>query len=121
MAESLDPKPALPSAGQDTAEDPAALQNLLESAIGTAEQENVKWARRGNAYHRVGRVHLSPTRMSLRGPFPDVSNRVLRRFDPQDHHYFLNVTFCEEDPIASFSNQGIYGVRSFVAERFGGV
>ena len=41
-------------------------------------------------------VHFTPTGMTLSGPFPDTSNRILRRY-PDHHDSFLRVTFTDEE------------------------
>lgn len=120
LAEHPDLEPVEPSAAESTVQSPFILRDLLEQAANLAEQDERRWGRREDAYHRVGHVQLTPTGMSLRGPLPDVSNRVLRRFSPDEHHNFVRITFCEEDVFGYFSNQGIYDVRTFVAMRFGG-
>ncbi|KAJ7071542.1 RNA-directed RNA polymerase 2 [Mycena amicta] len=41
-------------------------------------------------------VAVTPTSMWLDGPYPDVSNRVMRTFDPKFHESFLRVSFGDE-------------------------
>lgn len=44
----------------------------------------------------IHRVKVTPTSILLSGPEPETKNRVLRKY-PDNHDYFLRVTFCDED------------------------
>ncbi|KAG8900831.1 hypothetical protein FRC00_010867 [Tulasnella sp. 408] len=68
-----------------------------------------------NCHH----VTITPTRMVLDGPYPDQSNRVLRRF-PNHHDYFLRVNFTDEDLLDFRWDRDVDGAQ-FVRERVGGV
>lgn len=63
-------------------------------------------------------VNFTPTGMKLRGPFPDVSNRILRRH-PHNQDSFLRVSFTDEDGLHfRFDRREVDGPR-FIEERVG--
>ncbi|KAG8905124.1 hypothetical protein FRC01_008467, partial [Tulasnella sp. 417] len=68
-----------------------------------------------NCHH----VTITPTRMVLDGPYPDQSNRVLRRF-PNHHDHFLRVNFTDEDLLDFRWDRDVDGAQ-FVRDRVGGV
>ncbi|KAG8971334.1 hypothetical protein FRC05_011326 [Tulasnella sp. 425] len=68
-----------------------------------------------NCHH----VTVTPTRMVLAGPYPDQSNRVLRRY-PKHHDHFLRVNFTDEDLLDFRWDRDVDGAQ-FVRERVGGV
>lgn len=68
-----------------------------------------------NCHH----VTITPTRMVLEGPYPDQSNRVLRRFS-NHHDYFLRVNFTDEDLLDFRWDRDVDGAQ-FVRDRVGGV
>ncbi|KAG8946221.1 hypothetical protein FRC04_011967 [Tulasnella sp. 424] len=68
-----------------------------------------------NCHH----VTVTPTRIVLDGPYPDQSNRVLRRYS-KHHDYFLRVNFTDEDLLDFRWDRDVDGAQ-FVRERVGGV
>ncbi|KAG9009177.1 hypothetical protein FRB93_005673 [Tulasnella sp. JGI-2019a] len=68
-----------------------------------------------NCYH----VTVTPTRIICDGPFPDQSNRVLRRY-PNNTNCFLRVQFTDEDLLDFRWDWNVQGA-AFVRERVGGV
>lgn len=65
-------------------------------------------------------VVITPTSMSIDGPFPEVSNRVLRAYPRKYHECFLRVTFAEEGRVPYRWDRNVDG-RSFVDRRVGTV
>ncbi|KAG8918661.1 hypothetical protein FRC02_002193 [Tulasnella sp. 418] len=61
---------------------------------------------------------VTPTRMILDGPFPDQTNRVLRRYR-DNNHYFLRVNFLDEEQLNFRWDRDVDGA-SFVRFRVGG-
>ncbi|KAG8906417.1 hypothetical protein FRB99_006919 [Tulasnella sp. 403] len=66
-----------------------------------------------NCHH----VTLTPTRMVLNGPYPDQSNRIIRRY-PNHHSYFIRVNFTDEEQLHYRWDREIDGA-GFVRERVG--
>lgn len=61
------------------------------------------------SYFQSLRVTLTPTRMFLEGPFPERSNRIIRRYDERDHESFLRVSFREENGLKYRFDRGVDG------------
>lgn len=118
LSEDPDLPPAYPDSFHDEDYVPIDLADKLRACIALARRRQHLRIASDEAYHLVGHVRLTPTGMDLTGPLPDISNRVLRRY-PQAHHYFIRVTFCEEDALEHFGSNKEHDVREFVAERFG--
>ncbi|TFK57359.1 RdRP-domain-containing protein [Heliocybe sulcata] len=64
-------------------------------------------------------IKVTPTTMYLEGPFPEVSNRVMRWY-PRHHDYFVRVTFVEESLLQFRWDREVDG-REFVTRRVGGL
>jgi hypothetical protein len=56
--------------------------------------------------------------MTLQGPFPEQSNRVIRRYDSTDHESFLRVTFRDDNDLQLRFDRDIDGP-GFIRDRFG--
>ena len=67
-----------------------------------------------DAYH----VTITPTTMSLDGPFPERSNRVIRAYDPRHHESFLRVSFLDESKLQYRFDREIDGP-AFIRSRVG--
>ena len=65
-------------------------------------------------------ITITPTSMAVDGPFPELSNRVLRAYPREYHECFLRVTFAEEGRIPNRWDRNVDG-RSFVDKRVGTV
>ncbi|KAG9018986.1 hypothetical protein FRB90_007566 [Tulasnella sp. 427] len=100
---------------------PRTIQDCLRRATKDAtplhmalrnQSKNPGWF---NCHH----VTITPTRMVLDGPYPDQSNRVLRRF-PNHHDYFLRVNFADEELLDYRWDRDVDGA-GFVRDRVGGV
>ncbi|KAF8581580.1 RdRP-domain-containing protein [Ramaria rubella] len=63
-------------------------------------------------------VTFTPTTMKLRGPFPDVSNRILRQY-PDHHESFLRVSFTDEDNLQFRFDQREVDGPDFIQRRVG--
>ncbi|VDB94249.1 unnamed protein product [Peniophora sp. CBMAI 1063] len=63
-------------------------------------------------------VVITPTSMALDGPFPELSNRVLRTYPREHHECFLRVTFAEEGRVPYRWDRNVDG-RRFVDMRVG--
>lgn len=64
-------------------------------------------------------VFVTPSGYSLDGPFPERTNRVIRKF-PEKKNHFLRVTFVDEDNLRlRFDNRT--DARSFLNSRVGGI
>lgn len=70
------------------------------------------------SYYQSLHVFITPTRMSLRGPYPEQSNRVLRRYDSKYHENFLRVTFRDDNDLQFRFDRDIDGP-GFIRDRFG--
>ncbi|KAG9008076.1 hypothetical protein FRB94_013733 [Tulasnella sp. JGI-2019a] len=68
-----------------------------------------------NCYH----VTVTPTRIIPEGPYPDQSNRVLRRY-AEHTDCFLRVAFTDEDSLSFRWDWGVEGA-AFVHTRVGGI
>lgn len=64
----------------------------------------------------TARAHVTPTRVALVPPEPEVTNRVLRRWADQPHR-FLRVTFTLAESLKSSSPGGFGDVDAVVYER----
>ena len=63
-------------------------------------------------------VNFTPTRMRLRGPFPDTSNRILRQHKA-NHDAFLRVSFTDEEGLQfRFDRREVDGPQ-FIEQRVG--
>jgi hypothetical protein len=72
----------------------------------------------GSLFHSL-HVIITPTTMILEGPFPDRSNRVVRRYDLAHHESFLRVSFVDEGRLRYQFDRDIDGpgfIRSRVGE-----
>ncbi|KAF8507374.1 RNA dependent RNA polymerase-domain-containing protein [Hysterangium stoloniferum] len=70
--------------------------------------------------YRCLHVTFTPSRMTLTGPFPDTSNRILRQY-PNNHDDFLRVSWTDEDGLQfRFDRREINGP-NFIEKRVGKV
>ena len=67
-----------------------------------------------NSFH----VTITPTSMFLDGPFPERSNRVVRRYDIVHHESFLRVSFVDEGRLRYQFDRDIDGPK-FIRSRVG--
>ncbi|KIY45410.1 RdRP-domain-containing protein [Fistulina hepatica ATCC 64428] len=63
-------------------------------------------------------VIITPTSMILEGPYPEQSNRIIRRFLPKDHESFLRVSFMDEGRLQYRFDRDI-DAKAFVDMRVG--
>ncbi|PPQ73220.1 hypothetical protein CVT24_010030 [Panaeolus cyanescens] len=63
-------------------------------------------------------VTITPTSMQLEGPVLDQSNRVIRRYHPDNHDCFLRVNFVDEMGLHYRFNREVNGP-SFIRDRVG--
>jgi len=70
------------------------------------------------SYYQSLHVIITPTTMFLNGPFPEQSNRVIRRYDNENHENFLRVTFRDENHLQYRFDREVDGPR-FIRERVG--
>ncbi|KAG6842522.1 hypothetical protein C0991_000048 [Blastosporella zonata] len=66
------------------------------------------------AYH----VEVTPTTMRLSGPHPERSNRIIRRYHPDNHESFLRVSFVDEGRLQYRFNRDVDG-KGFIHRRVG--
>ncbi|KAG6911837.1 hypothetical protein DXG01_000084 [Tephrocybe rancida] len=66
------------------------------------------------AYH----VEITPTTMRLSGPHPERSNRVIRRYHPDNHESFLRVSFVDEGRLHYRFDRDVDG-QDFIRARVG--
>ncbi|KAH8102595.1 RNA dependent RNA polymerase-domain-containing protein [Cristinia sonorae] len=64
-------------------------------------------------------VTVTPTTMTLEGPYPERSNRIIRQY-PLDHDSFMRVSFADETHLQYRFDREIDG-RAFIHERFGSI
>lgn len=70
------------------------------------------------SYYQSLHVIITPTTMSLQGPYPEQSNRVLRRYDSKNHESFLRVTFRDDNYLQLRFDRDVDGP-SFIRDRVG--
>ncbi|KXN89871.1 RNA-dependent RNA polymerase 1 [Leucoagaricus sp. SymC.cos] len=70
------------------------------------------------SYYQSLHVVISPTTMFLHGPFPEQSNRVIRRYHNDFHEKFLRVTFRDENNLQYRFDREIDGT-GFIKDRVG--
>ncbi|KAG8932252.1 hypothetical protein FRC02_001392 [Tulasnella sp. 418] len=71
-----------------------------------------------DGYFNCHHCTVTPTRMILEGPFPDQTNRVLRRYR-ENNHCFLRVNFVDEEQLNFRWDRDVDGA-GFVRTRVGG-
>lgn len=94
---------------------PVNVEERWAAALDSAKFNRRLQARGKPGLHSIGHVYITPTTMSLAGPLPDESNRVLRAYTGY-HEYFLRVTFAEENALNRF---WLTRSRYLVQNRFG--
>ncbi|KAG6813071.1 hypothetical protein H0H92_014130 [Tricholoma furcatifolium] len=67
-----------------------------------------------DSYH----VEVTPTTIKLSGPHKERSNRVIRRYHPDNHESFLRVSFVDEGHLQYRFNRDVDG-RDFIRNRVG--
>jgi hypothetical protein len=70
------------------------------------------------SYYESLHVFITPTSMFLYGPYPEQSNRVIRRYDNKLHENFLRVTFRDEGVMQYRFDREIDGPK-FIKDRVG--
>ncbi|KAJ3567357.1 hypothetical protein NP233_g6417 [Leucocoprinus birnbaumii] len=70
------------------------------------------------SYYQSLHVTITPTSMFLNGPFPEQSNRVLRRYDGEYHENFLRVSFRDENEMQYRFDRQVDGP-GFIKDRVG--
>lgn len=70
------------------------------------------------SYYQSLHVTITPTAMFLEGPFPEQSNRVIRRYDSNHHESFLRVSFRDENNLQYRFDRDIDGP-GFIRDRVG--
>jgi len=100
------------------------FNETIESCFNSVEQE---FNKQGDitsmipddgSYYQSLHVIITPTTMFLNGPFPEQSNRVIRRYDNENHENFLRVTFRDENHLQYRFDREVDGPR-FIRERVG--
>ncbi|GJJ16076.1 hypothetical protein Clacol_010355 [Clathrus columnatus] len=74
----------------------------------------------GTGHFMCHHVNITPSRMLLEGPFPDVSNRILRLY-PKHHNHFLRVTFTDEEGLRLHFDRRETDSAGFIHHWVGGV
>lgn len=93
---------SLPVPGPDTYEQytadslSATFVDLTDSYDSRAPNNPYELVKRHQHINLVHRIVITPTRISLEGPDPEPTNRVLRRY-PEHTDHFARVVFCDED------------------------
>jgi len=70
------------------------------------------------SYYQSLHVIITPTTMFLNGPYPERSNRVIRKYASENHENFLRVTFRDENHLQYRFDREVDGPR-FIRERVG--
>lgn len=70
------------------------------------------------SYYQSLHVIITPTTMFFNGPYPEQSNRVIRRYDSECHENFLRVTFRDENHLQYRFDREIDGP-GFIKDRVG--
>lgn len=83
-----------------------------------AKQENPAPPILDDILYQSFHVMVTPTTMFLTGPFPERSNRVIRRYGKRHEESFLRVEFREEDGLQFRLDRDVNG-RAFIRDRIG--
>lgn len=98
-----------------------------ESILSCFESTEREFAKHGDtlslvpddgSYYQSLHVIITPTTMFLNGPYPEQSNRVIRRYDVGHQENFLRVTFRDENHLQYRVDRDIDGP-GFIKARFG--